>query len=64
MPFTTDAIVVLPDHIHAMWTLHDNDIDYSTRIRLFKSYFSRQLPAYIKQTENKSRQKHKETGVW
>lgn len=28
MPFTTDAIVILPDHIHALWTLPDNDTDY------------------------------------
>ena len=24
----TDAIVILPDHIHALWTLPDNDTDY------------------------------------
>lgn len=64
MPFTTDAIIILPDHIHAMWTLPQNDYDYSTRIRLFKSHFSKQLPVQIKQTNNKSRQKRGETGVW
>jgi putative transposase len=64
MPFITDAIVILPDHIHALWTLPDNDTDYPTRIRLFKSYFTRQLLATLKHTNNRSRKRQKETGVW
>jgi REP element-mobilizing transposase RayT len=28
-PFTIDAMVVLPDHIHAVWTLPPGDADYS-----------------------------------
>lgn len=42
-PFTIDAMVVLPDHLHALWTLPDGDTDYSTRWRLIKSGFSRSL---------------------
>ena len=64
MPFTTDAIIILPDHIHTIWTLPENDNDYPTRIRLLKSYFSRQLPAHVKRTNNQSRQGKSETGVW
>ena len=30
-PFVIDAWVVLPDHLHAVWTLPDGDIDYSQR---------------------------------
>ncbi|MGH8606621.1 MAG: hypothetical protein ACREX9_04115 [Gammaproteobacteria bacterium] len=30
-PFQLDAMVVLPDHRHAVWTLPPNDADYSTR---------------------------------
>ncbi|MEH2526661.1 REP element-mobilizing transposase RayT [Bradyrhizobium sp. AZCC 2176] len=40
-PFTTDAIVVLPDHRHAVWTLPEGDRDFATRWRLIKSTFSR-----------------------
>ena len=40
--FKIDAIVILPDHIHALWTLPETDADFSTRWRLIKSYFSRQ----------------------
>jgi putative transposase len=42
-PFTIDAIVVLPDHLHAIWTLHDGDTDFSMRWRQIKSAFSRSL---------------------
>lgn len=30
-PFHIDAIVVMPDHIHAVWTLPPGDADYSIR---------------------------------
>ncbi len=40
-PFTIDACVILPDHMHFLWTMPENDCDYSTRWRLIKSYFSR-----------------------
>ncbi len=39
-PFQLDACVILPDHLHAIWTLPDGDCDYSMRWRLIKSYFS------------------------
>jgi putative transposase len=42
-PFTIDAMVVLPDHLHAVWTLPENDPDFATRWRLIKSAFSRSL---------------------
>jgi putative transposase len=41
MPFTIDAIVVLPDHLHCIWTLPAGDADYSTRWRLIKSFVTR-----------------------
>lgn len=40
LPFTIDAIVVLPDHIHCIWRLPPDDDDFSTRWRLIKRYFS------------------------
>jgi len=42
-PFTIDAIVVLPDHIHTVWTMPENEANFSTRWRLIKSMFSRSL---------------------
>src|SRR5436190_16677471 len=41
-PFETVAICVLPDHLHAIWTLPDGDTDFSTRWSLYQgSFFSR-----------------------
>lgn len=42
-PFTIDAIVILPEHCHALWTLPEGDTDYSGRWRAIKSHFTRHL---------------------
>jgi putative transposase len=39
-PFTGDAIVVLPEHLHAILTLPENDADYSNRWRRIKGHFT------------------------
>jgi putative transposase len=44
-PFNIEAIVVLPDHLHAIWTPPEGDADFALRWRLIKSMFSRGLPA-------------------
>jgi putative transposase len=43
-PFTIDAMVVLPDHIHAVWTLPPGDADFSLRWRLIKIDFAKAFP--------------------
>ena len=40
-PFTINARVVLPEHMHCVWTLPPGDADYSLRWRLIKTFFSR-----------------------
>ena len=40
-PFQIDAMVVLPEHLHAVLTLPENDADYSGRWRSIKSRFSK-----------------------
>lgn len=42
-PFTIDAIVVLHDHLHTVWTLPEGDADFAMRWQLIKSTFSRGL---------------------
>ncbi|WP_221064727.1 REP-associated tyrosine transposase [Methylomagnum ishizawai] len=61
-PFQINAWVVLPEHLHCIWTLPPGDSDFSTRWRLIKSGFSRALP----KTERRSevRQAAGERGVW
>ena len=61
-PFEIDAIVVLPDHLHAIWTLLKNDTDYAIRWMLIKSSFSRHLPT--DERRNRSRILRDERGIW
>ncbi len=42
-PFRIRAIVVLPDHLHTIWTLPGEDADYPGRWRAIKSRFTRSL---------------------
>lgn len=42
-PLTIDAWILLPDHIHAIWTLPDGDADFSTRWQEIKRFVSREL---------------------
>ena len=63
-PFTIDAIVILPDHIHCLWTLPERDSDYSKRWRLIKGSFSRQCEKRYKGIINRSRHKKKEQAIW
>ena len=39
-PFAIDAFVLLPDHLHAIWSLPRGDCDFSTRWRLIKHHVS------------------------
>jgi REP-associated tyrosine transposase len=61
-PFRIDAWVVLPEHLHCVWTLPPGDADFSMRWRLIKSGFSRALP----KTErlSKVRKATGERGIW
>ena len=38
-PFTIDTMVILPEHLHAVWTLPPGDADYSGRWMLIKTGF-------------------------
>ncbi|AYM86517.1 MULTISPECIES: transposase [Pseudoalteromonas] len=61
-PFYIDAWVVLPDHLHAVLTLPDDDVDYSSRWREIKKRFSKSLPKteFLTQT----RKRKNERGIW
>ena len=39
-PFGIDAWVVLPDHLHCIWTLPAGDANFATRWRLIKLLFA------------------------
>jgi len=61
-PFKLDAMVIMPEHLHAMITLPESDADFSTRWMLIKSTFSRSIPRNEKITL--SRQSKGERGIW
>jgi putative transposase len=61
-PFSIEAVVILPDHLHALWRLPQGDADYQLRWRLIKSVFSRALPGGEARTT--SRVAKGERGIW
>jgi putative transposase len=60
--FVIDAVVVLPDHIHAVWTLPSGDADFSLRWRLIKSRFAKALPK--QERLSAVRVARHERGIW
>jgi putative transposase len=64
-PFTVEAEVILPDHVHTLWSLPSGDVDYPTRVRLMKTYFSRNLGNSRPNSESSaSRISKGEVAVW
>ncbi|MDD2775797.1 MAG: transposase [Gallionella sp.] len=61
-PFQIDAWVVLPDHLHCVWTLPPDDTDFSTRWRLIKNGFSRAIPKT--EWRSQTRIQNGERGIW
>ena len=60
-PFRIDAWVVLPDHMHAVWTLPEGDADYSTRWPRIKARFTQQVPV---ENRRASHIRRRERGLW
>lgn len=61
-PFNIDAIVILPDHLHLLLTLPENDQDYPNRISRIIANFSRQIPSH--ESINHSRLRRGERSIW
>ncbi|WP_299609539.1 transposase [uncultured Tateyamaria sp.] len=61
-PFRCDAMVVLPDHVHAVWTLPRGDTGYSERWRKIKARFSHALGGVYARSQSKEIKR--EVGVW
>ncbi len=66
LPFTIDAMVLLPDHLHCIWTLPEGDSDYATRWRLIKTYVTKQAGHQLNPDAqlNNSRIKRREGTLW
>ncbi|MEM8640237.1 MAG: transposase [Cyanobacteria bacterium P01_G01_bin.54] len=63
-PLKIDAIAILPDHLHALLTLPENDADFSMRWRLIKSYFSRYYCGEERGKMTESRKNKGEKAIW
>jgi len=65
-PFTIDAWVLLPDHLHCMWTLPEGDADYSKRWGMIKARYTKQTkPIFSCDMQlNNSKQRHRESAIW
>ncbi len=63
-PFTIDAIVLLPDHLHCIWTLPTDDDDFSNRWMLIKSAFTRTCQNPFQSVASKSKVMKRERNVW
>jgi putative transposase len=65
-PFTINAAVILPEHIHFLWTLPSDDRDYSYRVGRMKVLFTRALRGANNLPDDvcESRRKHRESDVW
>ena len=61
-PFHMDAVVILPEHLHCIMTLPQDDADFSTRWNLIKGNFSRTLGKG--ERISPSRTKRGERGIW
>jgi putative transposase len=65
-PFVIDGWILLPDHMHCIWTLPERDIDYSTRWATIKRYVSSGSGRTLHDTalSTPSRQKRRESTIW
>lgn len=63
-PFVIDAIVILPDHIHSVWTLPQADADYSMRWRNIKRSFTQQVAVSDRPAVFASRRHKGEQAIW
>jgi putative transposase len=66
LPFDFVAAVVLPDHLHFLWTLPPDDADYSKRIGRIKVAFTHSLRGTrgLPEDVSLSRRRHRESNVW
>ena len=61
-PFHIDAWVVLPEHMHCLWTLPPGDADFARRWKVIKFAFARRLPR--EELITASQASRGERGIW
>jgi putative transposase len=61
-PMQIDAMAVLPNTVHALWTLPPGDTDYPNRIGMLKARFSRAMPMPSNRSQKQIQRGEK--GIW
>ena len=65
-PFTIDAMVLLPDHLHSIWTLPTGDANFSKRWGIIKLSFTQWYLAsgQIAARTTDGQQRDQRRGIW
>ncbi len=65
-PFDLPAICLMPDHLHCMMVLPENDVDFPGRWNAIKGLFSKEMRRNGMQggVVSKGRSNKKEVGIW
>lgn len=66
LPFAIEAWVLLPDHLHCIWTLPPGDADFSKRWAIIKRTVSKRCGDRIEPVVpmSESRRQRKEAAIW
>ena len=66
MPFNIIGAVILPEHLHFIWSLPEGDTNYSKRVGRLKVLFTKSLRGNnnLPQNVSLSRKQHRESNVW
>jgi putative transposase len=62
LPFYIDAWVVLPDHLHCIWTLPEGDADFWVRWKEIKTHFTKAVGQFGPRSVSKVSKG--ESGIW
>ncbi|AUB81559.1 REP-associated tyrosine transposase [Candidatus Thiodictyon syntrophicum] len=63
-PFHVDAWVLMPDHLHCIWTLPEGDADYSVRWSQIKRLVTQSAPIPGLRPRSESRMRRREGNLW
>jgi len=64
--FCIDAWVLLPDHLHCVWTLPEDDADFSLRWKLIKQFVIRDCSNqdFAKGKLSSAKKQRRESSIW
>ena len=65
-PFVIDGWVLLPDHLHCIWTLPECDVEFGKRWAMIKRFVSKRCGSILFHDEwrNDSKRRRNESTVW